>query len=323
MTTIIPQAPNSVTEWLRINDVKGTSEEVVARKALRLARQFFGPDVEIEVMSNHWSESLGGTETVYVRATLPMPSRVGGRTGTSFELTLNDLTGNSLRQLKRKAAHLARQCFGPDASFQINFTNGLESTPERLDTTDRYWTTSVSVQAIVPMSRRVSGLAGSPVELRLKLSDLTGNSMRQVERKALRLARQCFGSGAVLQVGFDHPWGWATRGLENNPPERLGTTDRFWAESVYVRAIVPASPRRGERTRTPGRVTLPDITGTSLRQMERKALRLARQQRPLAGPDAEFRVNWASITTGLEGPSQTPPGAEPRFLARHVEVEVI
>ncbi|MGI5206273.1 hypothetical protein ACQEU6_32460 [Spirillospora sp. CA-108201] len=321
MTTITPQAPNSATEWLRINDVKGTSEEEVARKALRLARQFFGPGVEIEVAGNHWSESLGGTETVYVKATLPMPSRVGERTGTSFELRLNDLTGNTLRQLKRKAAHLAHQCFGPDASFQINFTNGLESTPERLGTTDRYWTTSVVVLAVVPMSRRVSGPAGTPVELTLR--DVTGNSMRQVERKALQLARRCFGSGAVLQVGFDHPWGWATRGLENNPPERLGTTDRFWAESVYVRAIVPVSPRTGERTRTPGRVGLTDITGTSLPQMERKALQLARQRRPLAGPDAEFRVNWASMITGLEGTSQTPPGAEPRFLARHVEVEVI
>ncbi|MEU4826431.1 hypothetical protein AB0H37_31535 [Actinomadura sp. NPDC023710] len=320
MTTILH--PGTVAEWLRLKDVKGIGEEEVERKALHLARQFFGPDAVLLVAGNNWSETLGGTETVYVRASFPMSPQVDERTGTPVELMLNDLTGNSMRQLERKAAHLARQCFGPETAFQIVFTNGLESDPpEHLGTTDRYWTTSVSVRAIVPASPQVKTRTGTPVRLTLK--DLTGNSMRQVKRDALHLARQCFGPDAVLQVGFDHPWGWATRGLENNPPERLGTTDRFWAESVYVLAIVPTSPRVGERTGTPVRLTLNDITGNSMRQVERNAVHLARQRRPHTAPGTVFRVNWNSMIGGLEGISRTRPSARPRFLARHMEVEVI
>lgn len=164
------------------------------------------------------------------------------------------------------------------------------------------------------MSPHVDERTGTPVEL--TLNDLTGNSMRQLERKAAHLARQCFGPDTAFQIFF-------TNGLESDPPEHLGTTDRYWTTSVSVRAILPTSAQVKARTGTPVRLTLKDLTGNSMRQVERNAVHLTRQRRPHTAPGTVFRVNWNSVIGGLEGISRTRPGARPRFLARHVEVELI
>ncbi|MEV5704881.1 hypothetical protein, partial [Actinoallomurus sp. NPDC052274] len=147
---------------------------------------------------------------------------------TATVLRLRDLTGNSKSQIRQKAWREARRCFGPDARIEVNLDRHLsDNPPARLNTTDRFFASHVEVRAVESTTRpTVNENEGTG----LTLSDLTGNTKREIELAAYVEALRCFGRQARIQVEFKC-------GLSDDPPARLNTTDRFFASFVQVRAV--------------------------------------------------------------------------------------
>ncbi|MEV4004836.1 hypothetical protein [Actinomadura sp. NPDC049753] len=223
-------------------------------------------------------------------------------------LTLEDvITGNDIQQMERRARHEGRQFFGPDAEFRVRFRD-VSTTPERLGTTDRFFSMFVEVEAVLSCPPQFDERPCT----RFPVESVTGKSMRQIERRAVHKARQFFGPGAEYRAVFKE-------GVRSTP-SYIETEDRFYARSVVVEVLLneaaQADEPAGERV-----LTLFDtIRGNSRRELERNALREAKRRlRGRVAPGAELRVR---LRDGSFGAASERRYAAASYYAAVVDVYI-
>ncbi|SNR68306.1 hypothetical protein [Actinomadura mexicana] len=310
MSTTSPQVDEhvrSATTFRLIGNAMGNME----RGAFVKARRLFGPDTLLRVVASRVEEAPGPDAThdpflaEFDIAVFPQAA-AGTRTCV---LTLVDvITGNSIEEMERRARHEGRQFFGPDAELRVTFRD-VCTTPERLGTKDRFFSMYVDVEAV---------LSGPPQFderpcTTFRAGEVSGNSMRQMERRVLHKARQFFGPDAEYRVVFRD----GVDGVQSTP-YYIETKDRFYARSVDVEVILSSSAQvdepAGEHV-----LTLHDtIRGNSRKQLEREALREARRR--LGWRLGRGAVLQVKFRDGFLGATSDKRAATGRYFAAIVDV---
>ncbi|MGI5415737.1 hypothetical protein [Actinomadura luteofluorescens] len=311
MSTTSPQVDEHVRRATTFR-LTGNAMGNMERTAFVRARELFGPDAELRVVASRVEQASEGPDATHNPflgefdiAAFPQPAAGTRR----CVLTLVDvITGNGIEEMERRARHEGRQFFGPDAELRVTFRD-VCTTPERLGTKDRFFSMFVEVEAV---------LSGPPQFdewpcTTFRAGAVSGNSVRQMERRVLHKARQFFGPDAEYRVVFKD----GVDGVESTP-YYIETTDRFYARSVDVEVILSGSAQvdepAGERV-----LTLHDtIRGDSREQLEREALREARRR--LGGRLGRGAVLQVRFRDGFFGATSDKQDAAGRYFAAIVDV---
>ncbi|MEU9844604.1 hypothetical protein AB0C69_35930 [Actinomadura sp. NPDC048032] len=311
MSTTSPQVDEHVRRATTFH-LTGNAMGNMERGAFVWAREFFGPHAELRVVASRVEEAPRGSNAIqdpfkgkFAIAVVPRATAGTRR----CVLTLVDvITGNSIGEMERRARHEGRQFFGPDAELRVTFRD-VCTTPERLGTKDRFFSMYVEVEAV---------LSGPPQFdeqpcTTFRAGEVSGNSMRQMERRVLHRARQFFGPDAMYRVVFRD----GVDGVESTP-YYIETTDRFYARSVDVEVIL-GSAAQADEPAGDHVLTLHDtIWGNSKKQLEREALREARRRLTWRlGRGATLQVRFRDGFFGATSDRQASTG---RYFAGIVDV---
>ncbi|NDU72205.1 hypothetical protein GWI34_06150 [Actinomadura sp. DSM 109109] len=278
-------------------DLNGVRPEAMRDVALAEARDCFGADAVRDVVKS-WINPPGRTSMISVAVVMSTTSPQVDeqvRRATTFRLT-----GNAMMNMEPGAFVEARRLFGEVAELRL-VASRVEAAPEGPDARHNPFLGEFDIA----MVQRAAGTRRCVLTL---VDKITGNDIEQMERRARHEGRQFFGPDAELRVTFRDVC---------TTPERLGTKDRFFSMFVEVEAVFSGPPQFDEQPCTTFRAG--EVSGNSMRQMERRVLHRARQ---FFGPDAKYRVVFKD---GVDGVESTPYYIETtdRFYARSVDVEVI
>jgi hypothetical protein len=160
------------------------------------------------------------------------PYRIG-----PFGVRVHDMTGNRWEEIGCKAMDAARECFPPRTRLQVACSMGglWKNPPAQLDTDDLYWAPNLGVSAYDDDKafECVHLFSRETICSRLVvIDDVTGNGPDEIAQKALSDAqvREVFGRDELVQVDFLFD-------LETEVPDHLSTTDRYYAQSVWVSSV--------------------------------------------------------------------------------------
>ncbi|MGI5205056.1 hypothetical protein ACQEU6_26200 [Spirillospora sp. CA-108201] len=288
----------------RMFRVTGNSMRSLERAALGEAREWFGRDSVLRVVSSRvkkWHGEDNRDNPFVGEFEIAEFQRAEAGTRTCV-LTLEDLiTGGDIEQMERRAWQEGRLFFGPDAELTVRFRD-VCTTPERLNTRDPFFSMFVDVEAVLsgPPQFDEQPCTSFPV------GSVTGNDMRQMERRAIHPARQFFGPDAEYRVVFED-------GVQSRP-HYIKSKDRFYARSVVVEVILSEPAQAGE----PELTFWGEFRGKNRRELERAALRAARRRlQGRLATGTELRVEFGD---GHFGASRESVHDEATYYAWIVEV---